>query len=161
MLPCGNCASKYAEHRNLTNDLFISIAVKDAIIEKIDNYIEHLVQTDTENDLEREKNDLERDKMYDKYMEILIKSNPDNDLERDKTHDKYMEILIQLNEKNDGILSRLTSVEDGMKKLKMEVTEVKMEVTKVKMEVTKVKNVVNTFKSEVFNKIVSKSYKVI
>ena len=62
MLPCGNCALKYAEHRNLTNDLFISIAVKDAIIEKLDNYIEHLVQSDTEKDLEREKKDLERDK---------------------------------------------------------------------------------------------------
>jgi chromosome segregation ATPase len=137
------------------------IALKDA-------RIEHLVQTDTEKDLERAKKDMERevrDGKLDKYIEILIQSNKEKDMERDKKDlerdkllDKYMEILIQsnsendlkksngkceirqLNEKIDEILSRLTSVEDGLKKLKMEVTE-------VKMEVTKLKKVANTSKS--------------
>ena len=104
-----------------------------------DARIENLVQTDTENDLEMAKKDLERDKkdkMLDKYMEILIQSNSEDDLK--KSNGKCE--IRQLNEKNDEILSRLTSVEDGLKKLKMEVTE-------VKMEVTKLKKFVNTSKS--------------
>ena len=122
------------------------VALKDA-------RIENLVQIDTEKDLEMAKKDLERDKkdlerdkkdkMLDKYMEILIQSNSEDDLK--KSNGKCE--IRQLNEKNDEILSRLTSVEDGLKKLKMEVTEVKMEVTEVKMEVTKLKKLVNTFKS--------------
>ena len=38
---------------------------------------------------------------------------------------------VKLNEKIDEILSRLTYVEDGMEKLKMEVTKVKMEVNNI------------------------------
>ena len=49
--------------------------LKDAGIEKLDNYIERLVQSNTEKDLEREKKDFERearDKKLDKYMEFMF-----------------------------------------------------------------------------------------
>jgi chromosome segregation ATPase len=127
MLPCGNCALKDAENRVV---LFIRIAVKDAVIEKLDNYIEQLVQSNTERekkDLEWEKKDLERDKKLDKYMEFLFQSSSEKDLENSNGKCE----IRQLKEKTDEILSRLTSLEDGMEKLKMEVTEVKMEVNNI------------------------------
>ena len=140
------------------------IALKDA-------RIEHLVQTDTEKDLERAKKDMERevrDGKLDKYIEILIQEKDmerdKKDLERDKLLDKYMEILIQSNSENDlkktngkceirqlneKIDEILSCIEDGLKKFKMEVTEVKMEVTKLKKEVTEVKMEVAEVKMEV------------
>jgi hypothetical protein len=104
------------------------IALKDA-------RIEHLVQTDTEKDLERAKKDLERevrDSKLDKYIEILIQSNKEKDTEREKKDlereardeklGKHMEFPIQsntdkeseiskLNEKTDETLKRINAVE--------------------------------------------------
>lgn len=90
------------------------IALKDA-------RIEHLVQTDTEKDLEREV----RDGKLDKYIEIMIQSNKEKDMERearDEKLGKHMEFLIQsntdkeseiskLNEKTDETIKRINAVE--------------------------------------------------
>ena len=88
------------------------IALKDA-------RIEHLVQTDTEKDLERAKKDLERevrDGKLDKYIEILIQSNKEKDCSNS-----------QLNEKIDEISRRFEEVKNELTEVKKEVTEVKKE----------------------------------
>jgi hypothetical protein len=92
------------------------IALKDA-------RIEHLVQTDTEKDLERAKKDLEREV-------------------RDSKLDKYIEILIQSNKEKDGSNRQLNEkIDETTRRFEEELTEVKKELTEVKKELN---NIVNT-----------------
>jgi ATP-dependent Lon protease len=82
------------------------IALKDA-------RIEHLVQTDTEKDLERAKKDLERevrDGKLDKYIEILIQSNKEKDCSNSQLNEKIDEISRRFEEELTEVKKELNNI---------------------------------------------------